>query len=46
MLRALKEHIDLFENFATDHLDENNILSADKFLVKIIASKKLSDARH
>ena len=42
MLNALEEHSDLLENFATDRLDEDNILSAEKFLVKVIESKKLS----
>ena len=36
MLKALKEHSDLLENFATDRLDEDDILSAEKFLVKVI----------
>ena len=43
MLKALKKHSDLLGNFATDRLDEDNILSAEeKFLVKVIESKKLS----
>ena len=42
MLKTLKEHSDLLENFATNRLDEDNILSAEKFLVKVIKSKKLS----
>ena len=42
LLKALKEHSDLLENFATDRLDEHNILSADNFLVKVIAKKMLS----
>ena len=42
MLKALKENSDLLENFATDCLDEDNILSAEKFLVKVIESKKVS----
>ena len=41
MLKALKDHSDLLENFGTDRLDEDNILSAEKFLVKDIKSKKL-----
>ena len=36
MLKALKEHSDLLENFGTDRLDEDNILSTEKFLVKDI----------
>ena len=42
MLKALSEHSDLLDNFATDHLDEDNILSAENFLVKVIKSTKLS----
>ena len=46
ILKALKEHSDLLENFATDRLDEDNILSAEKFLVKVIDSKSCKAARH
>ena len=42
MLKALKEHSDLLENFATDRLDEDNILSAEKSLNQ----KSCQAARH
>ena len=42
MLKALNEHSNLLENFATDRLDKDNIQSAEKFLLKVIESKKLS----
>ena len=42
MLKALKEHSDLLENFATDRMDEDTILSAEKSLNQ----KSCQAARH
>ena len=36
MLKASKEHSDLLDNFAVYRLDEDNILLAEKFIVKVI----------
>ena len=46
MLNALEEHSDLLDNFATDRLDEDNILSAEKFIVKVVDSKSCKATRH
>ena len=43
MLKAFNDHSDMLKNFGSDRLDEELILSAEKFLVKVIAPKKLSN---
>ena len=42
MLKAVIEYSDLLQSFGSDRLDEDIILSAENFLVKVIAPKKLS----
>lgn len=43
MLKALQDHSELIRNFGSDRLDEDIIFSAENFLVKVIATKKLSN---
>ena len=42
MLKALQEHSELIQNFGRDRLDKDAIF-AEKFLLKVIAIKKLSN---
>ena len=46
MLKVLIEHDQLLTNFGKDQLDEDIINDAEEFLVRVVASKKSSNARH
>jgi len=43
MLKALQEHSELIQNFGRDRLDKDAMFFAEKFLVKVIATKKLAN---
>ncbi len=43
MLKALQDSSELLQNFGHDRLDENMILAAEQFLVKVVATKDISN---